>query len=83
MSKRKIAMRMMKLGFKIGKYAKNEIEKEAKTIVKQKLADKKTAKKYVNLMMAEAKKMKARLDAYAKAEMKQAKPKKKAKKKKK
>ena len=72
MSKRKIAMRMMGLGLRIGKYAKTEIEKEAKYIVKQKLADKKTARQYANKMMTEAKRMKAKLEAYARAEMKKA-----------
>ena len=86
MSKREIATRMMRLGLRIGKFAKTEIEKEAKYIAKKKMADKKTVRCYANKMMAEAKKMKAKLEAYAKAEMKKAakkaKPKKKAKKRK-
>ena len=70
MSKRQIAKRVMHLGLRIGKYAKNEIEKEAKYIAKAKLADKKMVKAMAKKMLAEAGKMKAKLESYAKAEIK-------------
>jgi len=72
MSKRKIAKRLVALGLKIGRYAKTEVEKEAKQIMKVKMADKKRVQIVVRKMLAEASKMKAKLESYARAEMKMA-----------
>ncbi|MEM4264155.1 MAG: hypothetical protein QW666_04680 [Candidatus Woesearchaeota archaeon] len=72
MSKREIAIRFVALGLKIGRYAKKEIEQEAKQVMKDKLADKKKVKMIMRKMLAEASRMKAKLESYARAELKMA-----------
>ena len=72
MSKKRIAKRMLAVGLKIGKYAKNEIEKEVKSLAKSKNYDTATAKRVGKKMLSETKKYGACMKKIMTAEMKKA-----------